>query len=66
MKKMLKLTPSKLAFVVATRAALGVGIGLLASSKLPSRARRIVGLGLVGLGAITTVPALRTIAAAAA
>ena len=61
----LKLTPPKLAFIIATRAALAGGIGLLASAKLSMKARRAIGLGLVALGAITTIPALRTLAAAA-
>ena len=46
-----------LGFVVATRAALGVGIGLLIAEKLPLRRRRSVGAALVALGAATTVPA---------
>jgi hypothetical protein len=61
----LKLTPGKLAFVVATRAALAAGIGLLLSSKLSPRTRRPIGIGLVALGAITTFPAVRTLAHAA-
>jgi hypothetical protein len=44
-------------FVVATRAALGVGIGLLLSERLPAQRRRALGLILVALGAATTVPA---------
>ena len=45
-----------LGFVVATRAALGVCIGLLPSERIPE-ARRAVGLALVAIGAATTVPA---------
>lgn len=48
-------------FVVATRAALGVGIGLLVAGRLPEQRRRKVGLALVGIGAATTYPALRWI-----
>jgi len=44
-------------FVVATRAALGAGIGLLLSSKLGKARRRAVGLTLVSIGAATTIPA---------
>jgi hypothetical protein len=44
-------------FVVATRAALGVGIGLLISEKLSPSRRRAVGSALVAVGAATTVPA---------
>lgn len=46
-----------LMFIVGTRAALGVGIGLLASSRLPDAKRRMVGKTLVTLGAISTIPA---------
>jgi hypothetical protein len=44
-------------FVVATRAALGAGIALLVSGRLPEARRRAAGLLLVGIGAATTVPA---------
>jgi hypothetical protein len=44
-------------FVVATRAALGVGIGLLLSERLPPERRRALGLALVTIGAATTIPA---------
>jgi hypothetical protein len=44
-------------FVVATRAALGVGIGLLLSSRLTNSERRAAGWTLVALGAATTIPA---------
>lgn len=43
--------------IVATRAALGVGIGLLIAGKLKEH-RRAVGTALVAVGAVTTVPAL--------
>lgn len=42
--------------IVATRAALGVGIGLLLAEKLRDH-RRAVGAALVAVGAVTTVPA---------
>ena len=48
-------------FVVATRALLGVGIGLLLSERLSADRRRAVGLTLVGIGAVTTVPALAAV-----
>jgi hypothetical protein len=44
-------------FVVATRAVLGAGIGLLLSKKIPESRRRAVGLTLVSIGAVTTIPA---------
>lgn len=45
------------AFVVGTRAALGVGIGLLLSERLPIAKRRAVGAAMVAVGAATTIPA---------
>jgi hypothetical protein len=48
-------------FVVATRAALGAGIGLLLSKKIPESRRKAIGLTLVTIGAETTVPALMAI-----
>jgi hypothetical protein len=53
----LVLNPPTFAFVVATRAALGVGIGLLLAGRLSESRRRAAGLALVGVGAATTVPA---------
>ena len=45
------------AFVVATRAMIGVGIGLLVASRLPEEQRRVIGLSLLGIGAASTIPA---------
>ena len=50
-------------FVVATRAMLGVGIGLLLSDRLRPEQRRAVALPLIGVGVITTVPALMAVLA---
>jgi hypothetical protein len=58
--KRIDLPFRELAFVVSTRAALGVGIGLLLSQKL-GRKSRAVGLTLVALGALTTIPAVLAI-----
>jgi hypothetical protein len=44
-------------FIVSTRAALGVGVGLLASERLPAPQRRAIGATLLAIGAATTVPA---------
>jgi len=51
------LTLPELGFIVATRAALGAGIALLASQALNASTRRAVGLTLAGVGAVTTIPA---------
>ena len=50
-------------FMVATRAALAFGVGLLVSGKIPPARRRMVGTALVALGAATTVPALMALRA---
>ncbi len=55
--KRLELNVPTLMFVVATRAALGVGIGLLLSERLSPERRRALGVSLLGIGAATTIPA---------
>ncbi|HSQ31821.1 MAG TPA: hypothetical protein VLN49_18310 [Gemmatimonadaceae bacterium] len=52
------LSPPKFGFVVATRAALAFGFGLLVSKKLGESWRRSLGKGLVAAGALATVPAV--------
>jgi hypothetical protein len=54
----LVLSPPLLGFVVATRAALGVGIGLLVAGRIPDERRRAIGIALIAVGAATTIPAL--------
>jgi hypothetical protein len=58
MRKPANLSLPKLFFVVATRATLGAGIGLLASAGLPKRSRQRLGKSLLTIGALTTLPAL--------
>ena len=53
----LALSVPTFGFVVGTRMALAVGIGLLLSSRLTEAQRRAVGLTLVAIGAATTIPA---------
>jgi hypothetical protein len=48
----------QIAFIVATRAALGAGVGLLAAGLLTPTRRRVLGRTLVAAGAATTVPAI--------
>jgi hypothetical protein len=55
--KRLDLSFPEFGFIVATRAALGAGIGLLAADKLRSRNRRRLGAALVAIGVLTTIPA---------
>jgi hypothetical protein len=56
-----KLTTPQVAFIVGTRAALAGGIGMLVARKLPKRLQRALPFGLIALGALTTIPAVRTL-----
>lgn len=53
----LSFSPAEFAFIVATRAALGAGVGLLLSQKLPEQQRRSIGFTLLTIGILTTIPA---------
>ena len=53
------LTVPEVAFIAATRGALGFGAGLLLSGKFNESVRRQVGLGLLAFGIATTIPAAR-------
>ena len=55
--KRVDLSLPELLFVIATRAALAAGVGLLLSDRLRGGKRRKVGLTLIALGALTTLPA---------
>ena len=59
----LKLTTPEFGFAVATRAALGAGLGLILSGKLPTKVRQRLGTALVVLGAVTTIPLVRRLRA---
>jgi hypothetical protein len=48
-----------IAFVIATRAALAAGIGLLLAERIPADRRRKIATVLIAFGAITTIPAVR-------
>ena len=54
--KKIELKLPELALVAGTRGMLGVGIGLLVADKVPQDRRKIVGLSLLLVGAISTVP----------
>jgi hypothetical protein len=47
----------QLLFIVGTRAALGVGVGLLIAGALSPSRRKMLGSTLIAAGAATTVPA---------
>jgi len=51
------LSPPKFGFIVATRAALAAGIGLLVSRRLSEPQLSRVGKTLVAVGVIATIPA---------
>jgi hypothetical protein len=55
--KRVDLTKPQFFFIVGTRAMLGAGIGLLAAGRFPRKTRRAVGMTLVAIGALTTIPA---------
>ena len=55
--KNVELSLPEFGFIVATRAALGAGIGLLATGRLCRRTRQRVGAALLAAGALTTIPA---------
>lgn len=52
------LTIPEMALVAGTRAALGVGVGLLLADRLRPDERRAVGWTLLGIGVVTTFPLL--------
>jgi len=54
-----KLTAPQVGFLIGTRAILGAGVGMLLSANVPRDVRRRIGIGLVTVGALTTIPALR-------
>jgi hypothetical protein len=56
--KKIELSLPEFLFIILTRAALGAGVGILASPKLSRRRRPKVGVALLALGVLTTVPAL--------
>ena len=55
----LVLTVPELAFIAATRGALGFGAGLLLCGKFTESRRRAVGMSLLAIGVATTIPAAK-------
>ena len=53
------LTVPEVAFIAATRGALGFGAGLLLSGKFNESRKRAVGMSLIVIGIATTIPAAR-------
>jgi hypothetical protein len=57
----LVISRRSLGFVVATRAALAFGIGLLVANRIPETRRRRIAAALIGIGAATTIPAAKLV-----
>jgi hypothetical protein len=51
-----RLSLPELALVGGTRAILGLGVGLLLANRLSAAQRRPLGLALLAIGALTTIP----------
>jgi hypothetical protein len=51
------LSTPRFGFIVATRAALALGIGLLIAERLDDDQRRAIGKALVAAGGLATIPA---------
>jgi hypothetical protein len=51
-----RITVPELGLIAGTRVMLGVGIGLLLSSRFDDGERKVLGRALAVIGAITTVP----------
>ena len=56
MKQSLQVSVPTLVSVAVTRAMMGVGAGMLLSQRIARKRRRPVGLALLALGAVSTIP----------
>jgi len=56
MMKETRISLPELGLIAITRGALGLGAGLLIANKLDKDQRRPLGIGLLALGILTTVP----------
>jgi hypothetical protein len=54
--KKLNLAPPMVGLIAGTRALIGVGIGLLLSDRLGRRSRTKIGLALLGVGVLSSIP----------
>ena len=59
--KTIVLDAPAFAFIVATRAVLAGGIGLLLSGRVPEERRHAIGGALVAIGAVATIPAAMSV-----
>ena len=53
---MKRISLPELALIAGTRGMLGMGIGLLVADRMKPEERRAVGLTLVAVGVLTTIP----------
>ncbi|HYS55824.1 MAG TPA: hypothetical protein VER58_18850 [Thermoanaerobaculia bacterium] len=53
------VTVPELMFVIGTRAALAAGVALLVSEHLKDSTKLAAGITLMGIGAVTTIPAAK-------
>ena len=57
-----RLSMVEIFLIAGTRVALGIGIGLLLSSRLSKKQRKVAGLTLAAIGGFSTIPlAIRVI-----
>jgi hypothetical protein len=61
MNREISVPLSELFAIAGTRVALGIGLGLLASTWLTREQRALAGWSLVGLGIVTTIPLARDV-----
>ncbi len=55
-KELENVSVSEIAFIAGTRAAIGVGAGLLLANKLSAKRRKAIGIPLLVLGILSTIP----------
>jgi hypothetical protein len=55
------VTVPEVALVAITRALAGAGVGLLLAGRLTGEARRALGVALLAIGAVTSIPLVLTL-----
>jgi hypothetical protein len=58
-RKQMRVTFPELALVAGTRAAAGVGVGLLLSNLMSRQRRKTLGIALLTAGAVSTIPIMK-------
>jgi hypothetical protein len=57
----LVVSPPLLGFIIGTRAILAFGVGLLVAGRIPESRRKRLALTMIGVGAATTIPAVKSL-----